>query len=97
MPSGEMEVKILEGIAISLHANTIGRDLRNIDTSLKSASFARVNDGANRRVGFKLKPSDSKLISHRIVHGIELLWSVVYKPTNRTVSLQLQCGERAEC
>ena len=90
VPRGEVEVELLDRLAVALHALAVGRDLVHVDAGLERAALAGVHDHAHLGIGVERAPRELELVAHVRAHRVELVGPVVDQPADRAPPLQLQ-------
>ena len=70
VPRREVEVELLDRLAVALHALAVGRDLGHVDAGLERAALTRVHDHAHLGIGVERAPRDLELVAHQRVHRV---------------------------
>ena len=65
VPRGEVQVEVLDRLAVALHAHAVGGDLGDVDAGLERAPLAGVHDHPHLGVGVELRPRQRELVAHR--------------------------------
>ena len=72
LPRREVQVEVLDRLAVALHADTVARDLAHVDAGLERAALAGVHDDAHLGIVVERAPRDLELVAHVRVHRVEL-------------------------
>ncbi len=87
---GEVEVPVLDRLAVALDAHAVARELGEVDAGLERAALAGVHDHPHRRVGVELEPGVGELVAHLRAHRVEVVGPVVDQPPDRAAPLDEQ-------
>ena len=94
VPRGEVEVPVLDRVAVALHALAVGGDLGDVDAGLERPALAGVDDHPHLGIGVELLPRHRELVAHLRRHRVELVGPVVDEPTDGPAALHDQAVER---
>src|SRR6185503_7212690 len=87
MPGGEVEVPVLDALAVALHTHAVAGDLGDVDAGLEGPAGAGVDDDADLGVVVELAPGVGELVAHPGVHRVQLIRPVVDQPADGPVAL----------
>ncbi len=87
MPGREVQVEVVDGLAVPGHPDAVGGDLGDVDAGLEGAPLPGVDDDPHPGVAVELDPRVGELVAHVGVHRVELLRPIVDEPADGSVPL----------